>query len=81
LKAFKALAEALQKASSKPLEVTYIPRAELERSLKENPADAVSALLLGWDTGKGALPHPLSNDLWPEWNPKKALEILTPLVS
>jgi hypothetical protein len=80
-KAFKQLAEALQKASSKPLEVTHVPRAELERIVKENPADAESALLLGWDTGKGALPHPLSNHLWPEWKPKNTLDILLPLLA
>jgi hypothetical protein len=43
--------------------------------------DAVSTLMLGWDTGEGALPGPLSNDVWPEWQPKTALEILTPLVA
>jgi hypothetical protein len=76
-----ALAEALQKSSSKPLEVTHVPRAELERRLEENPADARTDLLLGWDTGKGALPYPLLNDVWPEWKPKKALETLLALVA
>jgi hypothetical protein len=77
----KTLAEALQKASSKPLEVTHVPRAELERNVKENPAESPSTFMLHWDTGKAALPYPLSNDLWPEWKPKKALEILTPMLA
>jgi hypothetical protein len=58
--------------------VTHVPRAELERKLRENPADTRSALLLHWDSGTAVLRHPLSNDLWPEWKPKKAQEVLTP---
>jgi hypothetical protein len=81
VQAFKALAEALQKASSKPLDLIHVPRADLERNVKENPADMPSIFMLHWDSGKAALPLPLSNDLWPEWKPKKALEVLSSLLA
>jgi hypothetical protein len=71
----------LQKASSSPLEVVHRPRAELDQKLKEDPSDAITTIFYGWDTGKGLLPGPLSNDVWPEWKPKKALEILKPLLA
>jgi hypothetical protein len=67
--------------SSKPLEIVHVPRAELQKRVDADASDAFSAMLLGWADGKGALPGPLSNDLWPEWKPKKALEILTPLAA
>jgi hypothetical protein len=66
--------------SSKPLIVTHLPRADLERRVKDDPQDFQAYALIGWDEGKGALPGKLSNGLWPEWKPKKVLEIKSTLL-
>jgi hypothetical protein len=44
----------------------------------KDPNDAFSALFLGWDTGEGVVgkPDQLSNKLFPEWNPQKALDVI-----
>jgi hypothetical protein len=75
----KVVAE-LQALSKTPLEVTHVPRVKLEEAQAANPMDFRTTLFLGWDTGRGALPGPLANDLWPEWKPKKAIDVLGPLL-
>jgi hypothetical protein len=52
-----------------------------EKKLKADPNDAFSALFLGWDTGKGLHPNKPSNDVYPDWKPKKAVEVLKPLIA
>jgi hypothetical protein len=52
-----------------------------EEKLQANPADPFAALFLGWDTGKGLHPNPPSHGLIPGWQPKKALEVLKPLIA
>jgi hypothetical protein len=71
------LAQALQKASSKPLEITRTGRASLEEKIAANPKDLMSLFALAWDDGKGAHAPALSNDLVPGWKPRSAVEILT----
>lgn len=58
--------------------MSFVPRAVLEEKVAKNPNDAISALFLDWDAGKGLVgtPDQLSNKIWPEWNPKKAVEML-----
>jgi hypothetical protein len=74
------LVSELQKLSPKSLEISYIPAFEFERRLKENPSDIIALIRLGWTQGLGALPGPLSNDLWPEWKPKRAIDVLRPVL-
>jgi len=67
-----------KKKSGKPLEITHRSRADLEQAVKDSPLDVPSTLLLSWDKGEGVVgtPDQLSNPVWPEWNPKKAVDVL-----
>jgi hypothetical protein len=49
-----------------------------QEKLKADPNDAISAVFLGWDTGKGLHPGKPSHDLVPGWQPKKVLDVLGP---
>lgn len=53
-------------------------RAELEAVLAADPNDLVTYLLLAWDQGEGAVgkAEELDNGLFPEWRPKKVLDVL-----
>jgi len=55
----------------KTLEVNHISPSELEKR-----TDFAAALTLSWDRGEGVVGEPLDNDLYPGWNPKKALEYI-----
>jgi hypothetical protein len=79
MQTWNKIAAELQVLAKKPLEITHTPRAEFERRRAENPHDVLATLFLGWDTGLAAL-EPLSNDLWPEWKPKKVVDILRPMM-
>jgi hypothetical protein len=46
-----------------------------------DPDDILSQIFLGWDTGKGALPGPLWNAVWPDWKPKTTMDILGPMLA
>ena len=79
MQSFNALAADYEKATGKKLEITHVPRAQYEAAVAKDEGDAISALLLGWDTGKGVVAPTqdgLANSLWPEWKPKKAVEVL-----
>lgn len=58
--------------------MTKRSREELEAAVKENSSDLVSFLLLLWDLGGGVSgkPEEISNGVWPEWNPKGAVDIV-----
>jgi uncharacterized protein YbjT (DUF2867 family) len=81
IQTFNSLAISLQEVSSKPIEIIHIPRSAVEARLKANPDDFLAALSLGWDSGKALHQHPNSHALIPGWEPKKALEVLRPLLS
>lgn len=67
---------AYEAKTGKKLEVTHTPRSELENILEKNPEDFVTRLRLSWDIGGGVVGDEIDNNLWPEWNPKKVLDIL-----
>jgi hypothetical protein len=79
MQTWNKVAAELQALAKKSLEITHTPRTEFERRRAENPHDVLATLFLGWDTGLAAL-EPLSNDLWPEWKPKKVVDILRPMM-
>jgi len=60
------------------INVTRRSREELEASVKENPNDILSLFFLAWDLGGGVIAEPkdLANGEWPEWNPKKVIDII-----
>jgi len=67
-----------EKKKGTKVDITRRSREELEASLKENPNDFLSLFFLAWDLGGGVLgdPKDLANGDWPEWNPKKVIDII-----
>ncbi|KAA1469127.1 NAD-P-binding protein [Dentipellis sp. KUC8613] len=64
--------------TGKHITVSYKSLAELEAAFKANPSDLASYLHWVWGQGKGTVgtPEQLSNGLYPEWNPKKAIDAI-----
>ncbi|KAB5591663.1 Isoflavone reductase-like protein [Ceratobasidium theobromae] len=58
------------------LQVTYHSVQELHSRLAANPGDILSAVMRETALGKSKVPEPLSNDLYPEWNPKSIVTVL-----
>ncbi|KAF8600050.1 NAD(P)-binding protein [Ceratobasidium sp. AG-I] len=52
------------------LEVTYHSVQELHDRLAANSGDVLGAVLRETALGRSRVPEPLSNDLFPDWNPK-----------
>jgi hypothetical protein len=77
---FNSLAASIKELASKPVEITHVPRSEFEEKVKADANDFFSALLLAWDQGKGLHPNPPTHDVIPNWEPKKVLEVLKPLI-
>ena len=60
------------------IDVTYKPRSELEERYNKNANDFGAFLFLQMDTGKGIVgtPDQLDNKEFPEWNPKKVVDVM-----
>jgi hypothetical protein len=65
--------------SLKPIAITRESRQELEKAAAI-PTNMPAKLALSWDSGKGAHPRALANDLWPEWTPKAAVQVLASML-
>ena len=52
------------------LEVTYHSVQELHDRLAADSGDVLGAVLRETALGRSRVPEPLSNDLFPNWNPK-----------
>ena len=62
-------------------EVKHRPLAEIEAALASNPYDLFSTILLAtekgiWGTGVVGKPEELDNNLFPDWNPSKATDLV-----
>jgi hypothetical protein len=77
---FYGLAQQLEKFSSKPLDVKRTGRKEIEDAIKTNPRDMFARFFLAFEDGKGAHSSQLANGLWPEFNPKTAAQVLSPML-
>ena len=71
LQTFNAIMKSYQDKTGKVLEINHIPPSELEKR-----SDLVAIITLCWEKGEGVVGDPLDNDLYPGWNPKKALEYI-----
>ncbi|KAF9649992.1 NAD(P)-binding protein [Thelephora ganbajun] len=60
-----------QEKTGKSLEINYITPEELEKR-----TDFAAAIALRWEKGEGVVGDTVDNDLYPGWNPKKALEYI-----
>lgn len=65
-----------QKKTGKKLEVTYTTQEDLKAAIAKNPDDFFTFLKLIWDQGLSTVGDKNDNGLFPEWNPKKVLEVL-----
>ncbi|KZO99121.1 NAD-binding protein [Calocera viscosa TUFC12733] len=71
---FNAIFSGWEARTGRTLQITRIPRSELE---KESPANFGAHLFLEIDNGNGTVGAPEETNLYyPEWKPKKALEVL-----
>ncbi|TFY81885.1 hypothetical protein EWM64_g2124 [Hericium alpestre] len=77
---FNEIVRQYEQKTGKKLEVLLLSPEELEAALKVNPYDFASLLHLSWIKGEGVAgkPEELSNSVWPEWNPKKVIEVIAP---
>ncbi|KAI0347204.1 NAD-P-binding protein [Trametopsis cervina] len=78
LVSFNEILAAYEARTGKKLDVTRVSREELEERVKNNPDDFVASLLLRWDRGEANVgtSGPLSLDLFPDWNPKKVVDVI-----
>ncbi|CAE6536366.1 unnamed protein product [Rhizoctonia solani] len=58
------------------LQVTYKPIQELHDRVAANPGDVLAAVMRETASGRSRAPEPLSNDLYPGWNPKPITSVL-----
>ncbi|CAE6355205.1 unnamed protein product [Rhizoctonia solani] len=58
------------------LQVTYHPIQELHDRVAANPRDVLGAVMRETAAGRSRVPEPLSNDLYPGWNPKPIASVL-----
>jgi len=75
---FNAVVAQYEERKGTKIDITRVSREELEAILKENPNDIGSMFFLAWDLGGGTIAEPkdLANREWPEWNPKKVIDII-----
>jgi hypothetical protein len=62
--------------TGKKIRVTHTPLSTLQENLTKNDHDLGSLLKIVWDIGSGVVGTP--TDVWPEWNPKKVLDVIAP---
>ncbi|KAA1475518.1 NAD-P-binding protein [Dentipellis sp. KUC8613] len=65
--------------TGKKIAVSYQSLPELQAALKANPYDVASYLSSEWAQGGGLVgkSEELSNGLYPDWNPKKVIDVIT----
>lgn len=71
LQTFNEILRLYQEKTGNTLEISHIPPSELEKR-----PGLVPALALRWDAGDGVVSENLDNDLYPGWNPKKAVDCI-----
>jgi len=68
-----------EERTGKKIDVTHIPRTDLEKKSEENPNDLTSRIWLDWDNGNGVTAkkqEELDNKIWPEWKPLGVIDTL-----
>ena len=72
---FNKIAVDYEAKTGKKLEITRISREELaERASK---GELAAFLFQEWDLRGGTVGTPLTNDLYPDWNPKSVVDSIT----
>lgn len=80
MQSFNQIFAAYEQKTGKKIDVTYKSAQELKDALASNPRDFLSYLQLVWSLGQGQVgtPEQVSNGEYPEWNPKKVLDVIAP---
>jgi len=72
---YNEVIEAYEKKTGKKVEVTRIPRETLTE--RAAAGDMLAASYYNMDVHGGEVGEPLDNDLFPDWNPKKVLDVIS----
>ena len=75
---FNKIAEDFKGRSGNAVTISHRPRSEIEEAKAKYPDDFIPALLLGWDQGDGVsgMPEEITNGDFPDWHPKKGVNVL-----
>ncbi|KAL5492388.1 hypothetical protein ACEPAI_3835 [Sanghuangporus weigelae] len=75
---FNQIIEDYKVRSGKNVSVAHRPRSELEERLEKNPSEVLTTVFLLWDKGEGASgkPEELANSEFPQWKPKKVVDVI-----
>lgn len=77
-KTFNEIIAGYEKKTGKKIDLSHTSQDALKENIVKNPHDFLSDLRLSWDLGHGTIGGngETDNGLWPQWNPKKVLDIL-----
>ncbi|KAG9119085.1 hypothetical protein FRC07_006075 [Ceratobasidium sp. 392] len=76
LKSFNEVAQLWEEKNKTKLQITHHPVQELHDRLAADPGDVLGAVLRESALGRSRVPEPLSNELFPGWNPKPVSSVL-----
>jgi hypothetical protein len=74
------LAEELKKTSKRPIEVTTTGQQPLLDRIAKSEWDVTAQISIAFDNGVSGHHGALANDLWPEWKPQRAIDVLRGLL-
>jgi len=72
---FNKIAAGYEAKTGKKLEITRTPREVLAK--KADDGDLMAFLFHEWDLHGGTVGSPLTNDLYPDWNPRSVIDAIT----
>ncbi|KAG8769870.1 hypothetical protein FRC12_004679 [Ceratobasidium sp. 428] len=76
LKSFNEVARLWEEKHKTKLQITHRSVQELHDRLVADPGDVLGAVLRESALGRSRVPEPLSNNLYPEWDPKPVSSVL-----
>lgn len=80
MQSYNQIFEAIEKKTGKHVTVTYRSVEELKAAVAKDPHGEFVSLFWMWTIGEGQVGklEQLSSGLFPEWNPKKVIDIIAP---
>lgn len=75
LQSYNKIVTDYEAKTGKKLEVTRTPREELAE--KAGNGDLLAFLFHAWDVRGGTVGTPLTNHLYPDWNPRSVVDSIT----
>jgi hypothetical protein len=62
--------------TDKKIDLSYVPSSVVQENFEKNPGDMSNLIFWAMDTGKVIVGDTNDNSVWPEWNPKKVLDMI-----